>query len=59
VSAIGDLEREIDDLVALMRERGDADAVKLSDAQAIVASNSEATAARRLKAARETYRQSA
>ncbi|WP_181785098.1 hypothetical protein [Streptomyces phytophilus] len=59
VSAIGDREREIDALVALMRKRGDADAVKLSDAQRLVASDSEATAARRLKAARETYRESA
>jgi hypothetical protein len=55
----GDIAQEIEDLVALMRERGGADAVKLPDAERIVASTSQATAARRLKTARETYRKTA
>lgn len=58
-AATGGIADEIDRLVALMRERGGADAVGLSDAERIVASTSQATAARRLKTARETYRNNA
>lgn len=58
VAAIGGIDAEIDALVALMRERGDAEAVKLSEAEEITG-KSEATAARRLSAAREMYRKSA
>lgn len=56
VSPIGDIEREILALVALMGDRGGAEEVKLSDAKRITASDSEATAARRLSAARAQYR---
>jgi len=55
VSAISTPESEVDALVALMRERGGADAVTLNDAKRIAAGRSEATAARRLQAARTQY----
>ncbi|MEC4016073.1 DUF2637 domain-containing protein [Streptomyces sp. H27-D2] len=58
VSPIGDIDGEIAALVALMQERGDADAVTLTDAEAIT-NRSQATAARRLSTAREMFRKSA
>jgi hypothetical protein len=48
-------ESEVDALVALMRKRGNADAVTLTDAKKAAAGRSEATAARRLAAARTEY----
>lgn len=53
--AIGTPESEVDALVTLMRQRGGADAVTLNDAKRIAAGRSEATAARRLQAARTQY----
>ncbi|MFV8127521.1 hypothetical protein [Streptomyces syringium] len=58
VSPIGDIDLEVAKLVALMRERGDADAVTLTDAEKITGRSS-ATAARRLSAARSEYRKTA
>ncbi|MFI8942731.1 hypothetical protein [Streptomyces syringium] len=58
VSPIGDIDLEVAKLVALMEERGDADAVTLTDAEKITGRSS-ATAARRLSAARSKYRKPA
>lgn len=55
VSPIGDIDREIAALVALMEKRGGADEVKLSDAERITG-KAPATAARRLSVARAQYR---
>lgn len=55
VAPIGDIDRETEELVALMRERGDADAVSLRDAKRITG-KADATAARRLSTARAQYR---
>lgn len=55
VPAIGTPESEVDALVALMKQRGSADAVTLTDAKRIAAGRSEATAARRLQTARAQY----
>ena len=55
VAAITDIDRETEQLVALMRERKDADAVSLKDALRITG-KAEATAARRLSTARAQYR---
>lgn len=57
-AAGGSAEKETATLIALIRERGgDPQAVTLTDAKRIVSSTAQATAARRLKAARETYEQ--
>ncbi|MFI0914332.1 hypothetical protein [Streptomyces abikoensis] len=56
VASLGDIEAEVDALTALMRERGDAGAVTLTDAKKITG-GSDATAARRLSAARGKYRE--
>lgn len=55
VAPIGDIDRETEQLVALMRERGDAEAVSLKDAKRITG-KADATAARRLSTARAQYR---
>ncbi|WP_406730913.1 hypothetical protein [Streptomyces sp. NBC_01794] len=55
VAPIGDIDRETDALIALMRERGDAEKVGLGDAKRITG-KADATAARRLSAARSQYR---
>ena len=55
VSPITDIDRETEQLVALMRERKDADAVSLRDAKRITG-KADATAARRLSTARSQYR---
>jgi len=55
VSPIADIDRETEQLVALMRERKDADAVSLRDAKRITG-KADATAARRLSTARSQYR---
>lgn len=56
VSPASDIERETAALVALMKERGGADAVSLKDAERITG-KATATAARRLSAARAKYSQ--
>lgn len=54
VSPIGDIDKEIDELVGLMHSRGDAKKVTLDDAIETTG-RSKATAARRLETARQRY----
>lgn len=58
VSALGEIEREIEALIALMNQREGADGVSQKDAERITG-KSPATAARRLSTARDRYRKSA
>lgn len=58
VSALGEIEREIEALIALMHQREGADGVSQKDAEQITG-KSPATAARRLSTARTRFRKSA